>query len=130
METAPVQILILEDDAAIRDLLRVYLACFGFAVQSLDSPEPALRRLRENPAEFALAVVDGTIAGSDPSALAADLLAASPYLRLLVASGYPLDIAAVEAAAPGRVAFIPKPFSPEMLAAAVRRLLGEKEEGV
>ena len=32
--------------------------------------------------------------------------------------------------APGRVEFLHKPFSPEMLAKAVRRLLASKEENV
>lgn len=130
METVPVRILILEDDAAIRDLLRVYLACFGFGVEAFDSPGPAIERLRGNPADFALAIVDGTVAGAEPNALAADLLAASPYLRLIIVSGYPLDIAGIEHAAPGRVVFILKPFSPEMLGNTVRRLLGEKEKDV
>jgi CheY-like chemotaxis protein len=49
-------------------------------------------------------------------------------VRLLVASGYPVDISGMEAAAPGRVAFLHKPFSPEMLAAVLRRMIGAQEE--
>jgi CheY-like chemotaxis protein len=48
----------------------------------------------------------------------------------LTASGYPVDITALEAAAPGRVAFLHKPFTPEMLAAAIRRMLAAQEENL
>jgi DNA-binding NtrC family response regulator len=38
-------------------------------------------------------------------------------------------MSALEAAAPGRVAFLHKPFTPDMLAAALRRILAaEKKE--
>jgi CheY-like chemotaxis protein len=67
--------------------------------------------------------------GSSLSELAGEILA-GPNVRLIVASGYPVDTSGLEAAAPGRVAFLHKPFTPEMLAAAVRRMLGTKKEDV
>jgi CheY-like chemotaxis protein len=39
-----------------------------------------------------------------------------------------MDMTSLEAAAPGRVAFLQKPFGPAALVAAVRRLLGAEEE--
>ena len=47
--------------------------------------------------------------------LAARMLAANPRLCVIAASGYPVDMSRLEAAAPGRVMFLHKPFSPEML---------------
>ena len=49
---------------------------------------------------------------------------------MIAASGYPVDMSEVEAAAPGRVAFLPKPFTPEMLVAVVRRMLAPEEETI
>ena len=60
--------------------------------------------------------------------LALRMLRASPILRVVGVSGYPVDISALLAEAPGRVAFLPKPFSPEMLASLVERMLGEEED--
>jgi DNA-binding NtrC family response regulator len=60
--------------------------------------------------------------------LAARMLRANPALCVLAASGYPVDVAALSAEAPGRVEFLLKPFSPEMLATAVRRLLAAEKE--
>jgi CheY-like chemotaxis protein len=41
-----------------------------------------------------------------------------------------MDTAVMEAAAPGRVAVLLKPFAPKMLAAAVRRMLAAQEENL
>jgi hypothetical protein len=62
--------------------------------------------------------------------LAERMLKACGSLRILTSSGYPVDIGALEKAAPGRVAFLHKPFTPEMLAAAVRRMLAPQKENV
>ena len=48
------------------------------------------------------------------------LLGANAALHLIVASGYAADVGPFEAAGPGRVTFLHKPFSPEMLARTLR----------
>jgi DNA-binding NtrC family response regulator len=129
MGNSPARILIADDEAAVREILSEYLARLGFAVEACASPEEALARLKAEPAGFALAVLDGTMAGVESSAIAAEILRANPTLRVIVTSGYPVDLEAVMAAAPGRAAFLPKPFSSSMLTSLTRRLLGaEKEE--
>jgi DNA-binding NtrC family response regulator len=47
---------------------------------------------------------------------------------VVVNSGYPVDMSVLQQAAPGRVEFLHKPFSPDMLVAALRRVLGPQEE--
>jgi DNA-binding NtrC family response regulator len=79
---------------------------------------------------FAVVVLDASMAGSTLSELGGEILAANGEVRLIAASGYPIDVTGLEAAAPGRVTFLHKPFSPEMLAATVRRMLGAQEESV
>jgi len=46
----------------------------------------------------------------------------------VVSSGYPVDMRVLQQAAPGRVEFLHKPFSPDMLVAVLRRMLGPQEE--
>jgi DNA-binding NtrC family response regulator len=58
------------------------------------------------------------------------MLRASPELRVIVSSGYPVDMTGMEAAAGDRVAFLLKPFAPEMLASLARRMLGTQEENL
>jgi FixJ family two-component response regulator len=49
---------------------------------------------------------------------------------VIAASGYPVEMAVLEAAAPGRVMFLQKPFSPAMLGGAVRRMIATQEKDV
>jgi DNA-binding NtrC family response regulator len=86
--------------------------------------------VERSPGEFGVAVLDATMPGIGLDDFALEMLAASPGLCVLAASGYPLDMSALAAQAPGRVEFLQKPFTPEMLAAAVRRLFGAEEENV
>ena len=68
------------------------------------------------------------MAGIGMEQLALQMLKANTSLRVLAASGYPIDVSALEAAAPGRVAFLLKPFTAEMLADCVRRLIATDEK--
>ena len=80
---------------------------------------------------FAMAVLDATLDGIGMERLALQMLKANTALRVLAASGYPVDVSTLEAAAPGRVAFLLKPFTAEMLEACVRRMIApDKEEGI
>ena len=58
------------------------------------------------------------------------LLAFHPRLHVVVSSGYPVDMSVLQQAAPGRVEFLHKPFSPDMLVSVLRRMLGPQEENV
>ena len=62
--------------------------------------------------------------------LAPRMLAANSLLKVIAASGYPVDVGPLNAVAPGRVMFLHKPFSPEMLGTMVRRMLGTQEAEV
>jgi CheY-like chemotaxis protein len=75
-----------------------------------------------------LAVLDGSMDGMSMEELASRMLNANPSLCILTASGYPVDMTALSAKAPGRVAFLLKPFTPQSLAAAVGGLLAAQEK--
>jgi FixJ family two-component response regulator len=49
---------------------------------------------------------------------------------VIAASGYPVDITTLQAAAPGRVMFLHKPFTPQMLGNAIGRLIATQEENL
>ena len=68
--------------------------------------------------------------GTPMEDLAARLLAADPRLCVIAASGYPVDITTLQAAAPGRVMFLHKPFTPQMLGNAIGRMIATQEENV
>jgi DNA-binding NtrC family response regulator len=121
-------ILIVDDQPSLLRMMSVYLTRLGYAVATETTTEKAWEHVEKDPGGTDVAVLDGTMPGIALDDLAVRMLRANPQLRVLGASGYPVDMAAVEAAAPGRVAFLQKPFTPEMLAKAVRSLLGAEKE--
>jgi two-component system, cell cycle sensor histidine kinase and response regulator CckA len=63
------------------------------------------------------------IAGATLKALGKRLKALRPKLSVLFTSGYPLDIIAQRGVLESGIAYIPKPFRPDELAAKVREAL-------
>ena len=51
------------------------------------------------------------------------MLRANPAVRLVLTSGYPFDTQKLLEPGPDRMAFLHKPFTPSMLAEAVKRLI-------
>jgi CheY-like chemotaxis protein len=130
MDKSASRILLVDDEPALLKMASAYLGRLGYAVTAANSTGQAWAEMEAAPDSFAVAVLDGTMPGISVIDLATRLLNASPSLRVLTTSGYPVDITALEAAAPGRVAFLHKPFTPEMLAAAIRRMLAAQEESL
>jgi two-component system cell cycle sensor histidine kinase/response regulator CckA len=122
------RILIVDDEPSLLKMMSTYLSRLGYAVTTSNSTDAAWKEVEAAPARFDMAVIDATMSGMTMVELAQQLLRVNPAMTVVAASGYPVDIAAMEAAAPGRVAFLLKPFSPEILAATVRRMIGTQEE--
>jgi two-component system, cell cycle sensor histidine kinase and response regulator CckA len=130
MDNSASRILLVDDEPALLKMVGAYLGRLGYAVTPVNSTDKAWAEMEASPKSFAVAVLDGTMPGLSMIDLATRMLSASPSLHVLTASGYPVDITVLEAAAPGRVAFLHKPFTPEMLAAAIRRMLAAQEESL
>jgi DNA-binding NtrC family response regulator len=124
------RILVVDDEPALLRMMSIYLGRLGYDVETAGGAEGAWARIQADPEGFVLVVLDATMPGLSLNELALRALRAAPGLRVIAASGYPVDMSEMKAAAPGRVAFLPKPFTPEMLAAVVRRMLAPQEETV
>ena len=130
MTEAAGRILIVDDEPSLLKMMTVYLRRLGYTVVTAGGTEKAWAEVEAAAHTFAVAVLDATMNGIPLGDLAARMLAANPRLCVIAASGYPVDMSVMEAAAPGRVMFLHKPFVPEMLAAAVRRMLGSQEKNL
>ena len=112
-------ILVVEDDLALRELLRITLEGSGYAVLAAADAAEALR-LAEPPARaIALLVTDVTMPGMTGPDLARRLRASRAGLEVLLVSGYSRDSQLLDP----RVAFLQKPFRPRALTDMVRGLL-------
>lgn len=130
MPDTPTRILIADDEPPLLRMMSMYLERKGFSVTLAGRASEVRSRLASPAGPFAVVVMDATLPGSTLDELAAEILRGYPSVRVLVASGYPVDMSQLDAAAPGRAAFLHKPFAPDMLLAAVRRLLGTQEKKV
>jgi DNA-binding NtrC family response regulator len=127
----PPHILIVDDEPTLLKVMSLYLRRLGYSVTTLQRAEEAAALTDADLERFAMAVLDATLDGIGMEKLALQMLRANAALRVLAASGYPVDVSALQAAAPGRVAFLLKPFTAVMLAASIRRMIAPyKEKGV
>jgi DNA-binding NtrC family response regulator len=130
MDRVAGRILLVDDEPALLKMMSLYLRRRGYGVTTADTTATAWAEFQAAPSEFAVAVLDATMAGLSMQDLALRLLAARPSLRVIAASGYPWDMTVIQSAAPGRVMFLHKPFGPEKLADAVRRMIASQEENL
>jgi DNA-binding NtrC family response regulator len=122
------RILLVDDEPSLLKMMGVYLGRLGYSVTMANSTEKAWAEVEAAPSGYAIAVLDASMPGLSMEDLALKMLRANPSLCVVAVSGYSVDTTAIEAAAPGRVTVLQKPFAPEMLAAAVRRMLAAQEE--
>lgn len=130
MDPVAQRILIVDDEPTLLKMMALYLGRLRYSVTTANTTEKAWAELEAAPESFSVVVLDATMPGIGLDAFARKMLAASPSLRVLAASGYPMDLRALIAESPGRIEFLRKPFTPEMLAIAVRRMLGAEKEDV
>ena len=128
MEHATARILLVDDDPSLLKMMGAYLGRLGYSVTLANSTEKAWAEVEASPSGYDIAVLDGSMPGLSMQDLALRMLSVNLSLCVVAASGYAMDTTAVEAAAPGRVAVLQKPFAPEMLVATVRRMLAAQEE--
>jgi DNA-binding NtrC family response regulator len=122
------EVLLVDDEGTLLKLMSVYLRRLGYTATPVNTVAKAWEQLKRNPDRFAVVVLDAGMAETGIDDLVMKLFAAYPHLRLVVNSGYPVDMSMLQQAVPGRVEFLHKPFSPDMLVTVVRRMLGPQEE--
>ncbi|MBN9521859.1 response regulator, partial [bacterium] len=116
-------VLVADDEPAVRELAKVGLGAHGFRVLAAADGAEAVEMARRAGAELRAAVLDATMPRMSGREAFEAIRAFAPALPVLFASGY--DAAPLPPDPPPRTAFLPKPYTPTQLAAAVRRLLDE-----
>jgi two-component system cell cycle sensor histidine kinase/response regulator CckA len=116
-------ILLVEDDASVRILLRDALRKLGYRVieakQGLDACLLASQELDQ----LDLLLTDMVMPGMGGRELAQHLITMKPDLRILFISGFTDDVGILTGHEHGKSGFLQKPFTPELLARTVRKIL-------
>ncbi|MDR7401546.1 MAG: response regulator [Armatimonadota bacterium] len=115
------RILVIDDEAPIRDLCARVLTRAGYQVTSAGSGEEGLARLGEEPVD--LIVTDIRMPGLSGLDVLERAKAAFPGVRVILITGFgtPQTLARAEQAGADRI--LTKPFNPAELVAAVREIL-------
>ncbi len=114
-------ILVVEDEAAVRELIRLLLADFGYGVIEAGNGEEALAAARRISGRIDLVLADDRLPGMGGRELLRQLRIVHPEAKTLLVSGGNLNLSETELQEPG-MEFLPKPFTAASLAQTVRRI--------
>jgi PAS domain S-box-containing protein len=117
------QILLVEDDAGVRQLTSSFLRHLGYQVTAAADPSEGLAALQVAERPFDLLLTDVVMPGMNGRQLAEQVLAKHPQTKVLYMSGYTDDIIVRHGVLDGKVSFIGKPYTLEQLASKLREVL-------
>ncbi|HKY71887.1 MAG TPA: response regulator [Nitrospira sp.] len=116
-------ILLVEDDASVRILLRDALRKLGYRVIEAKQGLEACLLASQELDRLDLLLTDMVMPGMGGRELAQHLMAIKPELRILFMSGFTDDVGILAGHERGTSGFLQKPFTPELLARTVRKIL-------
>ncbi|MGH7515328.1 MAG: ATP-binding protein [Gemmatimonadales bacterium] len=116
-------VLVVEDEEAVRHLICRVLRTKGYRVLEAPHAEAALLVAGSTPAPIDLLVTDMVMPGMGGTALAAELIAVRPSLRVLFITGYAPEAVERRGELTDTSGLLEKPFSADQLARKVREVL-------
>jgi len=121
------RVLIIEDDANMRDMLAVSLQRRDYEAVGSDSATTGLEALKAS--KFDVVVTDINMRGTDGIELCRQLAASHPELPVIVITAFGSMDTAIAALRAGAVDFLPKPFELEDLSGAIEKALSSRAQG-
>ena len=118
-------ILLVEDEAQVRKLIRSILTTAGYRVLDASGPLDALRQSEQFTEEIQLLVTDVVMPTMNGHELAALLKRSRRHTKVLFLSGYTEDAIAEHVALDSNIALLQKPVTPDALLERVRQVLDE-----
>ncbi len=116
-------VLLVEDEEAVRDLVRTILAGQGYEVIVAIDPQHAEAIASKFPGEIQLLLTDMVMPGISGRELASRILISRPGIRVLYMSGYTENVMTSGGMLEHGLAFLQKPFSPAVLIRKIREIL-------
>jgi bidirectional [NiFe] hydrogenase diaphorase subunit len=115
-------ILVIEDEAIMRESLRDWLTESGYQVATVENGEEALKTVIER--DFGLLILDLRLPGKDGLSVLKEARANRPELRGIIITAYPSLETAVEAMKEGAVDYLAKPVDLNQLEKLIEETLG------
>jgi excisionase family DNA binding protein len=117
------RILVVDDEASIRDLLAKTLALAEYDVDTAADGRSALERLRLYP--YDLLIADLKMPGIDGLSVIREAKRLKADLPVIIITGYSTETAAIEAVNLGVSGYLTKPFRVPQVLAAAAKAIGE-----
>lgn len=118
--------LLVDDNAAYRDMTEMALSSLGYSVATCSSPEAALESVTASPG-LQLLITDVIMTKMNGVQLAAEVHRTRPEMKILFCSGYPAAALARQGLDLTRGEFLMKPISLAALSAKIEGLLSPTE---
>jgi DNA-binding NtrC family response regulator len=117
------RVLVVDDEASIRDLLAKTLALAEYDVDTAPDGASALDRLRELRGAYDLMIADLRMPGMDGLTLIREVKHINANIPIIIITGFSTESSAIEAVNLGVAGYLTKPFRvPQVLAAAAKAL--------
>jgi excisionase family DNA binding protein len=117
------RVLVVDDEASIRDLLTKTLALAEYDVDAAPDGRSALERMRLYP--YDLLIADLKMPGMDGLAVIREAKRYKPDLPVIIITGFSTESSAIEAVNLGVAGYLTKPFRVPQVLAAAAKALGE-----
>jgi len=122
-------VLVVDDDEMVRKAMTRMLAGMGYSVITAGSGHEAVATYGMFGSSVDVAIIDMTMPDMDGLECFEALCRQDPNVKAILCTGGPADEAARDMVGKGLVDFIPKPYQPEQLAAAIAKALAARRGG-
>jgi len=121
-------VLVVEDDEAVRRLVKRVLRERGYQVLEACDGIEAMRLCESHPASIDVVLTDVVMPGMTGGDVSRAIARVRPAAKVLYMSGHAEDVVARQVLAAARAPFLPKPFTPELLVRAMDDLLAPPDQ--
>jgi DNA-binding NtrC family response regulator len=120
-------ILVVDDEAIVRESIRDWLKDSGYEVSVAESGEEALKLIQKQ--NFGVMILDLRLPGMNGIDVLKKVKVLKPDIKSIVITAYPTMLTQEEATKLGAIDYLVKPVFPDKLEELIRNTVGEVEKG-
>jgi len=118
-------ILVVDDEAIVRESIRDWLKDAGYQVSVAESGEEALKMIQKQ--DFGVMILDLRLPGINGIEVLKKAKTLKPDIKSIVITAYPTMLTQEEASKLGAIDYLVKPIFPDKLEELIRDTVGEAE---
>ncbi len=120
------KILVVDDEAIVRESIRDWLEDAGYQVETAESGEEAVEMIKKQ--DFGVMVLDLRLPGKTGIGILKEIKLLKPQIKSIIITAYPTVVTAVEAMKLGAIDYLIKPVAPDQLERLIEETLLKYEK--